>query len=242
MQANVRDPADEAGIVPVARVSAIVLPGAVPPDILTEVRARLAGARFGTGRATAVGGAASVKNNLQLAADDPVEPRVVELIAGALQGSAIFQAAVWPDAMMRPMFARYQVGMGYGDHIDGAIMGQPPDILRGDVAVTVCLTDASEYEGGELIMDTAGLPQAWKGRAGDVITYAADTLHRVAPVTKGVRDVAVLWVQSLVRDAARRRILFDLRLALDTLDQTGQQGPHVEGLRRSYFNLIRMWV
>jgi PKHD-type hydroxylase len=67
-------------------------------------------------------------------------------------------------------------------------------------------------------------------------------LHRVAPVTRGVRDVAVLWVQSLVREPARRRILFDLRLTLDTLDQTGQQGPHVEGLRRSYFNLIRMWV
>jgi PKHD-type hydroxylase len=194
------------------------------------------------GRATAVGGAASVKNNLQLAADDPAEPRVVELIAGALQGSAIFQAAVWPDAMMRPMFARYQVGMGYGDHIDGAIMGQPPDLLRCDVAITVCLNDSSEYEGGELIMDTAGLPQVWKGRAGDVISYAADTLHRVAPVTKGVRDVAILWVQSLVRDPARRRILFDLRLTLDTLDQTGQQGPHVEGLRRSYFNLVRMWV
>lgn len=223
-------------------MSAIVLPGAIPAEILTEVRGRLAAARFAPGRATAVGGAASVKNNLQLAADDPVEPRVVELVAGALQGNALFQAAVWPDAMMRPMFSRYGVGMGYGDHIDGAIMGQPPDLLRCDVAVTVCLNDGSEYQGGELVVDSAGLGHPWKGRAGDVITYPADTLHRVQPVTQGVREVAIIWVQSLVREPARRRILFDLRLAVDAMDAAGTRGEPLDQVRRSLFNLIRMWV
>ena len=223
-------------------MSVIVLPGAIPPQVLAEVRSRLAAARFVSGRATAVGGAASVKHNLQLPMDDPAEPRVVELIAAALQTNPVFQAAVWPDAMMRPMFNRYQVGMGYGDHIDGAIMGQPPDLLRCDVAVTICLNDASEYEGGELVVDTAGLSHAWKGKEGDVITYAADTLHRVSPITKGVREVAIVWVQSLVRAPARRRILFDLKLALDAMDGSGQQGPHVDQVRRSYYNLIRMWV
>lgn len=223
-------------------MSVILIPGAIPPEVLGEVRSRLGTARFVSGRGTAVGGAASVKNNLQVPMDDPAEPRLVELIAGALQGNALFQSAVWPDAMMRPMFNRYQVGMTYGDHIDAAIMGQPPNLLRCDVAVTVCLNDGSDYDGGELIMDTAGVSQAWKGHAGDVITYAADTLHRVAPVTRGVREVAIIWVQSMVREAARRRILFDLRLALDAMDQAGQQGPHVDQVRRSYFNLIRMWV
>jgi PKHD-type hydroxylase len=223
-------------------VSAIVLPSVVPAEIVTQIRARLAGGRFVSGRETAVGGAKEIKNNLQLAAGDPAEARVVELLVGALQGHALFQVATWPDAMMRPMFCRYQAGMRYGDHIDGAIMGAPPDLIRCDIAVTVCLSDASEYDGGELVIDTAGLPQPWKGGAGDVIAYAADTLHRVAEVTRGVRDVAVLWIQSLVRDPARRRILFDLRAALDAMDLAPGPHPEVEAIRRSYFNLIRMWV
>jgi PKHD-type hydroxylase len=223
-------------------VSAIVLAGVVPLEIVTQIRARISGGRFVSGRETATGGAKSIKHNLQLTGNDPAEGRAVELLVGALQAHPLFQVATWPDAMMRPMFCRYQAGMRYGDHIDGAIMGEPPNLIRCDIAVTVSLSDASEYDGGELVIDTAGLPQAWKGGAGDVIVYAADTLHRVAEVTRGTRDVAVLWIQSLVRDPARRRILFDLRSALDAMDLASTPHPQVDAIRRSYFNLIRMWV
>ena len=93
------------------------------------------------------------------------------------------------------------------------------------------------------MIDTAGLPQAWKGAAGDVIAYPADSLHRVAEVTRGVRDVAVMWVQSMVRDPDRRRILFDMKSALDALEQApGGPAAPTDAIRRSYFNLIRMWI
>lgn len=229
-------------------MSAIVISRAIPAEIVSEIRTRTASARFVSGAETAIGRAAGVKHNLQLAADDPAERRAVELLVGALHANPHFQAAAWPDAMMRPQFCRYQAGMGYGDHIDGAIMGQPPDLVRCDIAVTACLNDSAEYDGGELMIDTAALPQSWKGEAGDVILYPADTSHRVSEVTRGVREVAVLWIQSLVRAPARRRILFDLRLALDemdamnALDQAAGPAPHVAAIRRSYFNLIRMWV
>jgi PKHD-type hydroxylase len=64
----------------------------------------------------------------------------------------------------------------------------------------------------------------------------------VAPITRGVRDVAITWVQSMVREADRRRILFDLRGALDALDASASPPPVTEAVRRSYFNLIRMWA
>jgi PKHD-type hydroxylase len=223
-------------------VSAIVLTGVVPAEILTQIRARVAAGRFVPGRETAVGGAVAVKHNLQLARDEPAEARAVELLVGVLQAHSLFQVATWADGMMRPMFCRYTAGMSYGDHIDGAIMGEPPHMLRCDIAVTVSLSDATEYEGGELVIDTAGLPQPWKGNAGDVIVYAADTMHRVSEVTRGIRDVAVLWIQSLVRDPGRRRVLYDLRSAIDAMEQTPSAAAHVEAIRRSYFNLIRMWV
>lgn len=223
-------------------MSAIIIEDALAPEVLAQIRAVLVGGRFVPGSQTAVGGAATVKNNLQLAPDSPAAARAAELLVGALQGCQAFQSATWTDAMMTPLFARYEVGMTYGNHIDGALMGEPPMMLRCDIAVTVCLSDGSTYDGGELVIDAAGVSRAWKGKAGDVIIYPADTLHRVAPVTRGVREVAVFWIQSLIRDPGRRRILHDLKSALDVLDRSPEPPPHVEALRRSYFNLIRMWV
>jgi PKHD-type hydroxylase len=132
--------------------------------------------------------------------------------------------------------------MRYSDHVDGALLGEPPDLIRCDIAVTVCINDGSEYDGGELVIDSAGAAYAWKGSAGDAIVYPADTLHRVNEVTRGARDVAVIWVQSMVRDPAQRRILFDLRSVLDSMDLAPEPSPHVETIRRTYFNLIRAWT
>jgi PKHD-type hydroxylase len=132
--------------------------------------------------------------------------------------------------------------MKYGDHVDGAIMGDAESQVRCDVAMTVCLSDAAEYEGGELVMDVAGVPTRWRGRAGDVIVYPAHTLHRVTEVTSGKRDVAISWIQSMVRDGGRRRILYDLKSALDAFDSQPTPPAEAEAIRRSYFNLIRMWA
>jgi PKHD-type hydroxylase len=223
-------------------VSAIVLAGLIPANVLAQVRTRMAAGRFIPGKASAVGRAVAIKDNLVLAPDSQPAIEVVGLLTGALQASAAFQIATWPDAMLRPLICRYDVGMHYGDHVDGAVMGEGETQIRCDIALTICLSDATDYDGGELVIDSAGAPSPWKGRAGDVIVYPAGTLHRVAPVTRGVRDVAVSWIQSMVREPERRRILFDLRTALDALDRSPGPPPETEALRRSYFNLIRLWA
>jgi len=225
-------------------MSTIVIESAIPSEILAKIRATIAAGPFVAGKETAVGGAAAIKHNLQLALDSPAAARAVDLLTGALEANTAFQSATWGEAMMRPLFCRYERGMQYGEHIDGALMDVPgaPVAIRCDIAVTVCLNDGPSYEGGELIIDVAGAARGWKGRAGDAIVYAADTLHRVSTVESGVREVAVLWIQSAIRDAGQRRILYDLKTALDVLDRSPQATPHVQALRRSYFNLIRMWA
>jgi PKHD-type hydroxylase len=223
-------------------MSAILIEKVIPADRLSSLRQITAAGPYVAGRLTAVGAAAGLKQNLQLAPDSAASAKAVEMLVGILNSNAAFQAATWVDAMMTPLFARYAVGMTYGDHIDGALMGQAPDVVRCDIAVTVCLNDASDYEGGALVIDAAGVPRSWRGNAGDCLIYPADTLHRVEPVTRGTREVAVIWIQSMVRDSGRRRILFDLRVVLDELERSSVSGPHVETLRRSYYNLIRMWA
>ena len=75
-----------------------------------------------------------------------------------------------------------------------------------------------------------------------MIVYPAHTLHRVEEVTRGARDVAISWIQSMVRDGGRRRILYDLKTALDAFDAWPTPPAEAEALRRSYFNLVRMWA
>jgi PKHD-type hydroxylase len=210
--------------------------------VVAQIRARMERGPLVSGKITAIGRAQAIKNNLILSPDSQSSAEAVELLVGALKANPAFQAAAWPEAMLRPMFCRYGVGGQYGDHVDGAIMGDANEQVRCDIAMTVCLSDAAEYEGGELVIDAAGAPTHWRGKAGDVIVYPAGTLHRVTEVTSGARDVAISWIQSMVRDGDCRRILFDLKSALDAFDALPRPPAEAEAIRRSYFNLIRMWA
>jgi PKHD-type hydroxylase len=59
----------------------------------------------------------------------------------------------------------------------------------------VCqLSDPSEYEGGELQMNTGNIITVEK-KKGTVILFPSYILHRVTPVTKGVRRSLVLWIE-----------------------------------------------
>jgi len=92
------------------------------------------------------------------------------------------------------------------------------DGVRTDVSFTLFLADPESYDGGELVIETAAGEDDLKLPAGSMVAYPSTALHRVAPVTRGERLVAVGWAQSYVRDAARREILFDLETAKRRLD------------------------
>jgi PKHD-type hydroxylase len=218
---------------------------AVSEDQVRLIRAITATGSYGPGSVTAVGPTASIKHNLQLATGSDAANRAAEVLVAALRESGGFFAATWLDAMTAPLFCRYEPGMTYGDHVDAAMMGAPPMQMRCDVAVTVWLTDATAYDGGELITDSDGdAGQSWKGNAGDCLIYGADTIHRVAPVSRGVREVAVFWVQTMIRDEWQRRTLFDLLQILERLQAAPgtAAAAEAESLRRIYHNLIRRWA
>lgn len=73
-----------------------------------------------------------------------------------------------------------------------------PGILsKRKISITVQLSNPSEYEGGDLEMWSGGhqssVTTAYKG-AGSVFIFPSYMMHRVTPVTKGVRKSFVLWV------------------------------------------------
>jgi PKHD-type hydroxylase len=121
-------------------------------------------------------------------------------------------------------------------------MGGEGLMYRSDIAVTVFLNAPDEYDGGELVIRTALGEQVVKSAGGDAVLYPAGTIHRVNPVTRGERLVAVTWVQSLVRDPARRELLYGLNVAREKLLQTAPDAPETAQVNAAYLNLIRMWT
>ena len=54
--------------------------------------------------------------------------------------------------------------------------------------------------------------------------------------------MALTWIQSFVRDAARRELLFELDQAREHLLRTAPDTDHAKYVDRSYANLLRMWA
>lgn len=222
----------------------ICISNLLDPSALGKVRDLLERARFADGKATAGWHARLVKDNEQAVASHPATQEAADLVAAALRGNEVFRAAVLPRRIRPVLFARYAEGRSYGAHVDDALMGldDPAGPLRTDVAVTVFLAPSSGYDGGELVVDSTAGEQAFKLEAGDAIAYPATTLHRVAPVTRGERLVAVTWVQSLVRDPAAREVLFDLDAARRAVFEREGKGPAFDLIAKSHANLLRRWA
>jgi PKHD-type hydroxylase len=75
-----------------------------------------------------------------------------------------------------------------------------------------------------------------------MVVYPSGAPHRVEPVTRGARVAAVGWAQSLVREPARREILFDLDAARRTLFARDGKSAEFDALSKSVANLLRMWA
>jgi PKHD-type hydroxylase len=216
----------------------LCIAGVVSPEDVAAVAAALRSATFRDGGETAGWHARLVKKNEQAARNGEVEG-AARLIDRALRDNALFRMAALPRRLCPIAFSRYGPGMTYGRHIDDAIMGEGEDRIRTDLSVTVYLSEPDSYEGGELVIESMGGEDAIKLSAGSAVVYPTDSLHRVEPVTRGERLVALTWVQSLVRDPSMREILFDLDTARRDIFQTAGKSSTFDLISKSYTNLLR---
>ena len=211
------------------------------PEELERTVIKLKDAEFVDGAATAGWHAKQVKHNTQLKGNDPLTQELRGVVNQALQRNRLFQAAIRPKTIRPVLFSRYEPGMEYGYHVDNALMSdQPP--TRADVSLTLFLSAPSTYTGGELVIDTSLGEQSFKLEAGAMIVYPSSTLHRVAPVTAGIRYAAVTWVQSFVRDVSEREILFDLDTAQQVMFEKSGKSPEFDIVSKTLANLLRKWA
>jgi len=166
---------------------------------------------------------------------------LIRILVSSLAHNETFNSAVLPYRMADPIFARYQPGMTYGDHVDDPIMGKSGPRFRTDVSMTLFLREPESYEGGELVIRTSFGTREVKLAAGDAVIYPSSSLHRVAEVTGGERLVALAWMQSHVRDPARRELLYELNQAREQLLRDAPKERTTGLVDKSFANLVRMW-
>ncbi|RMF64682.1 MAG: Fe2+-dependent dioxygenase [Cyanobacteria bacterium J069] len=207
---------------------------------LESIATALQTAPFIDGKTTAGWYAQQVKHNMQLEGGTVAED-MRSLVMSALQRNALFQMAAYPKVIRPPLISRYTVGMSYGSHVDNALMGGSFP-MRTDLSLTLFLNSPDAYDGGELVIEDTLGHHPFKLAAGAMVLYPATTLHRVAPVTRGTRLVAVTWVQSLVRDAGDRELLFELDTARQSLFQNHGKTPEFDRITKCHANLLRRWV
>lgn len=223
----------------------LAIPGLLDAEAVAGLRDLLLSSNaWVDGRATAGWQGAPVKRNQQIEESSQAAARAQAVVLEALQTNPLFISAALPNRVYPPMFNRYGEGMGFGPHVDGGVRLDPRTglKLRTDLSATLFLSEPEDYDGGELeVADPYGV-QAVKLNAGDLILYPATSLHQVTPITRGERLASFFWVQSLVREDSRRKILFDLDQSIQTLNRAGADEGARTGLVGCYHNLLREWA
>lgn len=212
---------------------------------LVEARRLLASAEWVDGKVTAGTQAATVKNNQQLPESAPQIRALRQLVSVALNRNALFFTTALPSKILPPFFNRYSGETNhYGFHVDNAMRMMPDGsgYVRADVSATLFLSEPDEYEGGELIIEDTFGRHAVKLKAGSLVVYPSSSVHQVSPVTKGARVACFMFIQSMVRDAEKRRLLYDMDLSLMQLRHTVGETEAVVGLTGVYHNLLRRWA
>ncbi|MGY3528156.1 MULTISPECIES: Fe2+-dependent dioxygenase [Bradyrhizobium] len=225
----------------------VCIPNVLSKADVADFRRIMDASDWEDGRSTAGAASAMVKRNQQLPPDSEVARLLGNRILSALSASPRFISAAIPLQIFPPLFNRYAASDGhhFGLHVDNAVRGDRLTgmRIRTDLSVTLFLSEPEDYDGGELVIEDLYGSHEIKLPAGDLVVYPASSLHLVTPVTRGTRVASFFWLQSMVRDAHARSLIFDLDTAIQALvERLGRDDPETVKLTGIYHNLIRHWA
>ncbi len=221
------------------------IPALLTPREIAACREILTASQWVDGRDTAGDQAATAKFNLQIPEGSAAAMEAGDIILKALGRNPAFNSAALPLRVLPPLFNRYDAGMKFDAHVDGAIRMIPHAgiRMRADISSTLFLTDPEDYDGGELVIDDTYGSHAVKLPAGDMVLYPATSLHNVTPITRGSRWSSFFWTQSMVKDDGKRTMLYELDAAIiDVRTRLGDDERASVALVSHYHNLLRRWA
>tara|TARA_B100000963_G_scaffold99016_1_gene85557 strand:+ start:6026 stop:6691 length:666 start_codon:yes stop_codon:yes gene_type:complete len=188
------------------------------------------------GKNTAGKLAAKVKNNLQMNRESELSKKYSKLIKKKILSDSLIKSFTLPKSIHGIMFTKALQGMKYGRHIDNAYMSSG----RADLSFTIFLSDKSEYDGGELIVENVDKESKFKLNRGEIIIYPSIYLHSVQEVIKGERFVCVGWIESYVKSIEEREYLFDIDAGARGMLAKYGRSDELDLIFKSYSNLLRV--
>ena len=218
-----------------------VIDGLLSKDQVKLIAGKLLGSAFVDGTMSGGPLGKEIKKNTQMSPQSPEYRDLSQLVLTAMKQNDSFAISSIPRRILSPIFASYTEGHKYGDHIDAALMGPYPG-MRTDLSITIFLNGPDGYKGGELVLQTPFGEQVYKEPAGNAVLYPTHYLHRVNPVTQGRRLAIVTWIESMVRDPARREVLGDLADVMDNLVTGNGDRALIGKVEKARLNLMRMWA
>jgi PKHD-type hydroxylase len=223
----------------------ICVPEVLSKAEVAEFRSIMDEATWEDGRSTAGAQSALVKRNEQLPPNGEAARLLGQRIVKALTANPLFISAAIPLHIFPPLFNRYGAGHHFGIHVDNAVRGDHMTgmRIRTDLSVTLFLSEPDEYDGAELVVEDRYGSHEVKLPAGHLVLYPATSLHMVTPITRGTRVASFFWLQSMIRDAHARSLIFDLDTTIqDLVGRIGRDAPETVKLTGIYHNLIRYWA
>ena len=178
---------------------------------------------------------AKVKNNYQLDKKSQIAIDNSNDIIEDISSNQLIKSYSLPKSIHGLMFTKSGIGQGYGMHVDNSYMSSG----RSDLSFTLFLNEPSDYEGGELCIQTIQNNEEIKLKAGQIIIYPNTNLHSVKKVTRGERLVCVGWIQSYIANNEDRKILFTLNAGAQGLLAEYGNSPQLDLIFQSYNNLLR---
>lgn len=222
----------------------IHIPGVFSRDEVGRIREALEQADWADGKITAGHQSAKAKHNLQLPDSHPLSKEIGAAMLERLWSHPVFMSAALPNKVFPPLLNCYKAGGNFDFHIDNAVRQTKgsSERVRTDLSTTLFFSHPEDYDGGELVIQDTFGPREIKLPAGDLVLYPGTSLHKVNPVTRGVRYASFFWTQSLVREDAQRALLFEMDTAIQRLTQDVPDHPSLIQLTGTYHNLLRRWV
>ena len=188
------------------------------------------------GKYTAGSHASKVKNNLQLKRKTDIAKELSLIIKQKIFKDDLIKSFSLPKYIHGIMFTKSSKGMSYGRHLDNAYMSSG----RADLSFTIFLSEKSQYEGGELLIESLTSESNFKLNEGEIIVYPSTYLHSVKEVLNGERIVCVGWIESYVKSIEEREYLFDLDAGARSLLAKHGRSDELDLIFKSYSNLLRV--
>ena len=188
------------------------------------------------GKKTAGSHASKVKNNLQLKRASDISKKLSILVKDKILNDDLIKSFTLPKHIHGIMFTKSLKGMSYGRHIDNAYMSSG----RSDLSFTIFISEKSQYEGGELLIEDLNSENKFKLNRGKIIIYPSTYLHSVKEVINGERIVCVGWIESYIKSIEEREYLFDLDAGARSLLAKHGRSDELDLIFKSYSNLLRV--